>query len=211
MTPGPSRTRIKICGIRTAEMARVAVEAGAEAIGLVIDVPDSPRTISMEDAKSIAATLPPRIMAIAVVRDPDPQIVDRWPEQWFQLHGREDEGLVGVFARTKHVIKGFRFDPPEVRRWNDCPGVEILLIDGSAGGGGESFSHRQLAELMPQIAKPVALAGGLTPDNVGEAIRIVRPYGVDVSSGVESAPGVKDETLIRRFCQAVADAEEKTA
>ncbi len=207
MTPGRSRTRVKICGIRTAEMARVAVDAGAEAIGFVIDVPDSPRTLSLEQARAIAATLPPRIMAVAVVCDPDPAIIDGWPRQWFQLHGREDEQLVAVFARTMHVMKGFRFDEREVLRWNDCHGVEILLIDGSAGGGGESFSHRRLADLMPRITKPVALAGGLTPDNVAEAIRIVRPFGVDVSSGVESAPGVKDEQLIRAFCRAVAETD----
>ena len=125
---------------------------------------------------------------------------------WFQLHGQEDETTVAEFARTRHIIRGFRFDPVEVKRWNDCPGIEILLVDGATGGTGEAFCHEALAEMMPQIEKPVILAGGLTADNVGQAIRTLRPYAVDVSTGVESVPGVKDKTLIREFCLAVAEA-----
>ncbi len=196
-------TRIKICGIRSLEMARVAVEAGADAIGLVIDVPRSPRTMSLKQAQEIAGALPKIVMSVAVVQDPDPGLADAWRWSQVQLHGNEDEALIGQLARTKHIIKGFPFDPEQVRRWNDCPGVDVLLVDGSAGGGGEGFAHEALAEMMPQITKPVVLAGGLTADNVGEAIRTVRPYGVDVSSGVESAPGVKDPELIRGFCEAV--------
>ena len=89
--------------------------------------------------------------------------------------------------------------------WNDCRDVNILLVDGSAGGHGEAFRHEQLTALMPQITKPVMLAGGLTPDNVADAIRTVRPFAVDVSTGVETAPGIKDEELIRRFCRAVRE------
>lgn len=210
MTPsGPGRgaTRIKICGIQSPEMAGVAVRAGADAIGLVVDVAGSPRTISIDQAAAIARTLPPHLMVVAVLRDPDREVAERWQAStWVQLHGAEDEPLVEHFARTKHVIKGFRFDPDELRRWNDCPAVELLLVDGSAGGRGESFHHEALADLMPQISKPVVLAGGLTPDNVAEAIRTVRPFVVDVSSGVESSPGVKDEALIKRFCEAVREA-----
>ena len=205
MTPAPggNSTLIKICGIRSAEMAAVAVDAGADAIGLVIDVPDSPRTLTLDEAEAIAATLPPRIMKIAVVRDSNPEIAARWRPTWFQLHGVEDEQIVARFASTKHVIRGFRFDVDEVRRWDACPDVDILLVDGSTGGTGEAFHHEQLAALMPQITKPLVLAGGLTPDNVADAIATVRPFAVDVSSGVESAPGVKDADLIVRFCAAV--------
>jgi phosphoribosylanthranilate isomerase len=201
------RTRIKICGVRSVQTSLLALEAGADAIGLVIEVPDSPRRLTLEQAAAIAAALPPLAMAVAVTRDPDPSLAERWNGQWFQLHGDEDEELVARFARRRHVIKGIRFDPQQVRRWNRCPGVEILLIDGTQGGRGESFRHQELAAMMPEITKPVVLAGGLTPLNVAEAIRIVRPFAVDVSSGVESAPGVKDEALIRRFCQAVAEAD----
>ncbi|MHC4129724.1 MAG: phosphoribosylanthranilate isomerase, partial [Planctomycetota bacterium] len=102
-------TRVKICGITSLELARIAVEAGADAIGLVIGVPDSPRSIRLEAAEEIFRALPSLLMAVAVVQDPDPALADRWPGSWFQLHGDEDEALVGRFARTKHVIKGFRF------------------------------------------------------------------------------------------------------
>ena len=205
MTPatGGKPTLIKICGIRSAEMAAVAVDAGADAIGLVIEIPDSPRTLTLDEAEAIAASLPPRIMKIAVVRDSDPEIADRWRATWFQLHGVEDEQTVARFARTKHVMRGFRFDVDQVLRWDACPDVDILLVDGSTGGTGEPFRHEQLVALMPKITKPVVLAGGLTPDNVADAIATVRPFAVDVSSGVESAPGVKDEDLIQRFCAAV--------
>ena len=111
---------------------------------------------------------------------------------------------VAELARTKHVIKGFHFDPDELMRWNDCPHIDILLVDGSAGGLGEGFDHEALAALMPKITKPVIVAGGLRSDNVAQAIRAVRPFAVDVSSGVESAPGVKDPELVRQFCAAVA-------
>ncbi|MHC4710262.1 MAG: phosphoribosylanthranilate isomerase [Planctomycetota bacterium] len=200
-------TRVKICGITSPELARAAVEAGADAIGMVIDVPHSPRSIGFDAAREIHEAVPAPVMSIAVVQDPDPSLADRWSGTWFQLHGDEDEALVGRFARAKHVIKGFRFDPDQVKRWNDCRHVEILLIDGSSGGRGEAFRHEELAALMPQIYKPVVLAGGLTPQNVAPAIRAVRPFAVDVSSGVESSPGVKDPQLIKEFCAAVAEAD----
>ncbi len=201
-----ARTRIKICGIKSAEMAHAAVEAGADAIGFVIDVPESPRSITLDQAVAIAATVPPLIMAVAVVKDPERDLAERWPHPWIQLHGNEDEDLAGHFARTKHVIKGFAFDPAAVMRWNDCRHIDALFIDGPRGGRGEPFDHAALVEMMPQISKPVAIAGGLNADNVAEAIRAVRPFAVDVSSSVESAPGVKDPELIRRFCEAVAAA-----
>jgi phosphoribosylanthranilate isomerase len=201
-------TRVKICGITSVELAGNAVEAGADAIGLVIGVPESPRSIPFEAAETIFKAVPPLVMSVAVVQEPDPALADRWAGAWLQLHGDEDEALVGRIARTKHVIKGFRFDPQQVKRWNDCPHVDILLVDGSAGGRGEAFRHEELAKLMPQISKPVLLAGGLTPQNVGPAIRAVRPFAVDVSSGVESSPGVKDPQLIRQFCEAVAAADK---
>ena len=200
-------TRIKICGITSIEMAQVAMDAQADAIGLVVDVSNSPRCLSLEQANAIAKTLPPQAMTVVVLQDARPELVERLPGTWVQLHGNEDEKLVAHFAKTKHVIKGFRFDPEQVLRWNACPGVEVLLIDGSTGGQGDLLDHQALAEMMPQIEKPVILAGGLTADNVAQAIRTVRPFAVDVSSGVESSPGVKDAGLIRRFCRAVRDAD----
>lgn len=207
-SPAFRTTRIKICGITSIEMAAVAVDAGAESIGLVIDVADSPRCLAIGQAQAIAQALPPAVMSIAVLQDPPDALTEQWTGSWVQLHGSEDEALICRFARTKHIIRGFRFDPEQVLRWNACQGVEVLLIDGSTGGQGDLLDHQALAEMMPQIEKPVILAGGLTADNVAQAIRIVHPFAVDVSSGVESSPGVKDAGLIRRFCQAVRDADE---
>lgn len=200
-------TRVKICGIRSAETAAAAVEAGADAVGLVVDIPQSPRCLTVAEAIEIAATLPRRVMSIAVMQDPPADLVDQWQGSWVQLHGEEDEAFVAHCARSKHVIRGFRFDPAAVRRWNDCPEVDVVLIDGSAGGAGEAFRHEALAAMMPQLDKPIILAGGLTPDNVRAAIAALHPFAVDVSSGVESSPGVKDPELIRAFCRAVAEAD----
>ncbi len=206
-SPAFRTTRIKVCGITSVEMAQVAMDAQADAIGLVVDVPNSPRCLSLEQANAIAKTLPPQAMTVVVLQDARPELVERLPGTWVQLHGSEDEAFTCRFARTKHIIRGFRFDPEQVLRWNACQGVEVLLIDGSTGGQGDLLDHQALAEMMPQIEKPVILAGGLTADNVAQAIRTVRPFAVDVSSGVESSPGVKDAGLIRRFCQAVRDAD----
>ena len=207
-TPEAHRTLIKICGIRTPEMAQIAVTAGADAIGLVIGVPRSPRNLTLSQAVTIAGPLPRRVMVVAVFQDPSATLVEGWKGAWVQLHGNEDEELIGRVGRTKHVIKGLQFDTEQVLRFNDCRDVDILLIDGSSGGRAGGFDHQTLADLMPQISKPIIVAGGLTPQNVTDAIRIVHPLGVDVSSGVESSPGVKDAGLVNRFCQAVAEAEK---
>ncbi len=200
-------TRIKICGITSVEMAEVAIAAGADAIGLVVDVPKSPRCLIASQAQDIARTLPAQAMIVAVLQDASPEIAEDLPGTWVQLHGDEDEQLVAQFAQSKHVIKGFRFDAQQVLRWNADPHVDVLLIDGSAGGEGEAFNHQKLAEMMPQIDKPIILAGGLNATNVASAIGTVHPFCVDVSSAVESTPGAKDRKLIREFCDAVARAD----
>ncbi len=206
MTPR-SRTRVKICGIRSVEIAEVALAAGADAVGLVVEVPGSPRSLSLEEAQRLARALPKALMTIAVFKDPPAELVERWPGTWVQLHGDEDEALVRRAARGKHVVKGLRFDAEAVKRWSACPHVDVLLVDGPAGGSGRAFDHGALAALLPGIEKPVIVAGGLTAGNVGRAIRAVRPFAVDVSSGVESGPGEKDPDLIRRFCRSVAEAD----
>ena len=207
---GFHRTRIKICGITSMAMAEAAVDAGADAIGLVFST-DSPRAVLPGAAYRIAASLPPFVSALGVFCNPPDPELRAWPGQWVQLHGDEDEHQLRRVAQTKRTVKGFRFDPDQVRRWNGCQYVNSLLIDGSTGGRGRAFHHPELAELMPHLHKPIILAGGLTPQNVGEAIRIVRPFGVDVSSGVEKSRGVKDAKLIRRFCEAVRKADREKA
>lgn len=200
------RTRVKICGITSMEVAVVATDAGADAIGLVF-VPKSPRYVLPGPAQRIARATPPLISTIGVFMNPSDPDLQNWRGQWVQLHGQEEESQISRIALNRRVIKGFRFDRAQARRWDSCPHVAALLIDA-----GQSDGHNwdELADMMSSLNSPVILAGGLTPENVGEAIRVVRPYGVDVSSGVESSRGVKEPSLIREFCQAVREADSPT-
>jgi phosphoribosylanthranilate isomerase len=200
------RTRIKICGVTSIEIAQTAADAGADAIGLVF-VPDSPRYVLPGPAQRIARSLPPLMSAIGVFVNPSDPDLQNWRGQWVQLHGQEEESQTARVAQTRRIIKGVRFDQNLIRKWDRSPHVSALLIDGSAGGMGEAFDHRALSDLLSEIKTPVILAGGLTMQNVGDAIRMLRPFGVDVSSGVESSRGVKDAGMIREFCGAVRDAD----
>lgn len=222
------RIRIKICGITSLDLAKCAVEAGVDALGLVF-AEGSPRRISIDTAEEIVHWLPPLVTVVGVfqlshsgsgnssnrpssINNRQPTIVNRDLEQWkqmahwVQLHGDESEQVVKQVARTSRVIRGFRFDEAQVRKWDQSPHVRMLLIDGDAPGRGRGFKHAELAALMSRLAKPVMLAGGLSIANVGDAIRTVRPYAVDVSSGVETEPGVKSPELINAFCAAVREA-----
>jgi phosphoribosylanthranilate isomerase len=202
------RTRIKICGITSVDMALVAADAGADAIGLVF-VPQSPRYVLPGPAQRIAKALPPLLSAVGVFLNPSDPDLANWRGSWVQMHGNEEEPQLARVAQNRRIIKGLRFDRAQVRRWEKCPHVTGLLIDGSEGGDGKTFNHELLAEILPSLSTPVILAGGLSPQNVGEAIRLLRPFGVDVSSGVESSRGVKDAGLIREFCAAVREADAK--
>lgn len=206
------RTRIKVCGITSAKAAAAAVEAGADVLGFVF-VPGTPRYVEPEAAFAIMATLPPMVGTVGVFRDATlEQFIETeqvCPTDWSQLHGGEPERLVRDCG--PRVIRGFRFAPgtiaAELARWDAIEEVEAILVDGSAGGEGESFGWAALVDPMRAITTPVIIAGGLHAGNVGEAIRACRPYAVDVSSGVESAPGVKDAERLRAFCRAVREAD----
>ena len=203
------RVRVKICGVRTEEIAQVAADAGADAIGFVL-VAASPRSIDAPLARAIADTLPPWVAPVAVVADmPGAAIVDAWPSGWVQLHGHEHD-VAGELA-NRAVIKVLTAasivdGADELLRWDDHPGARALLVDAPRAGSGEAFDLAPLARIRDRLRKPLILAGGLTARNVGDAIRAVRPWAVDVSSGVESSRGVKDVGAIRDFCRAVRDA-----
>ena len=219
------RTRIKICGVRDPQTARVAAAAGADAIGLNF-VEGSPRQVSINQAQQIVGALPGFIEPVPVFVDADPvQIRDtasRLGISTVQLHGDETPQDAAALAPLR-VIKALPFDTDRlldrIETWRrNCNNLVGLLIDtppptsnpdpAHRGGSGTSFDWRALAASLP--ADPPAtssvgiiLAGGLTPANVGQAIGAVRPFAVDVSSGIESSRGVKDPGLIERFCEAV--------
>jgi phosphoribosylanthranilate isomerase len=205
--PKKTRTRIKICGITSVAMAQAAVDAGADAIGIVF-APGSPRHVLPGLAMQIARSLPPMVGAVGVFRNPTDADVLNWRGQWVQLHGSEDESQASRLGlQHRRIIKGIAFDATQIVKWDNSQHVTALLIDSATPGSGAAFDHEALAQLMPALRTPVILAGGLTAETVGEAIRVVRPFGVDVSSGVESSKGVKDAGLIRAFCAAVRAAD----
>ncbi|MCH2153813.1 MAG: phosphoribosylanthranilate isomerase [Phycisphaerales bacterium] len=208
MTPwrqpeAPLSTRIKICGIQDPDMALIAVDAGASAIGLVSHKA-SPRHLESVEIQTIMNELPEDVPAVQVFVDPTAETMSQ-VQGWIQLHGEESEQVVAQ-ARGP-VVRGISFSPEAVRRWNACSSVDLLLIDGPGKGAGRTFDHDQLLELQSEISKPIVLAGGLDPDTVGDAITALRPWGVDVSSGVESGRGIKDPARIRAFCEAVRAAD----
>lgn len=210
---------MKICGIRDHGAAEAAAAAGADAIGFIF-ASGSPRLIDPDEAFEIMMVLPPLVQTVAVTRDLSvdafSELEQRCPTNLNQLHGTESEKTVR--ACGPNVIKAFRYDGAtigtQLRRWGAVDEVDAVLIDGSEGGEGTALDWAALAEHLGAARgegfdKPIILAGGLSPDNVGAAIAAVRPYAVDVSSGVESSPGVKDHGAIRAFGAAVraADAE----
>ncbi|MCK4872958.1 MAG: phosphoribosylanthranilate isomerase [Phycisphaerales bacterium] len=202
------RTRIKICGIRDLDDAAAAIQAGADAIGLVF-VESSPRHITPDAAAEIAMAMPPFVQSVGLVANMSPRAAEHAAitaqVNWLQVHGNETEAQLSSISAP--IIRGFVFDAEQVRRWNACDAVDALLVDGSTGGQGQAFEWDALAAMMDEIDKPVIVAGGLTAENVAHAIHAVQPWAVDVSSGVETARGVKNPALMAEFCQAVREAD----
>jgi len=201
------RTRIKICGITRPEDARMAVELGADAIGLVFYAP-SPRSIGPEQARAIIAAISPFVTIVGLFVDPAPEQVEsvlrRCSLGLLQFHGDEAPDFCRGFGLP--YIKAARVgtDADLVQYLSRYHAAQGWLLDAYHdqlyGGTGESFDWK----LIPRdLARPVILSGGLTPDNVGAAVRQVGPWAVDVSSGVESAKGVKDAAKIAAFIAGV--------
>ncbi|MBT8486917.1 MAG: phosphoribosylanthranilate isomerase [Phycisphaerales bacterium] len=204
------RTRIKICGLTTPAAATAAVDAGADAVGLVF-ASGSPRCIDAKTAAAIRSSIPIFVRTVCVYRDAPIEDIaaTRGPADLLQLHGDEDDAYLRRLGEP--VIRGFAYEPDALRRWDECPGVAALLVDGVTPGGGAAFDHDAITPRASTLSKPLILAGGLTPENVGVAVQRVRPFAVDVSSGVESSPGVKDPGRIAAFCDAVRRADAAAA
>jgi phosphoribosylanthranilate isomerase len=193
---------VKICGITSEEDALLAVAMGADAVGFTFA--PSPRQIAAGRAADIAKRLPPEILTVGVFRDEAPErvveIVQTAGLAAAQLHGHESaEATRFVRSRVRVVIKAFPGGDPELRHAPDYA-ADIVLLDSASPGSGRVFDW-SLAEGAPSGLR-LMLAGGLNPDNVGDAIRRVRPWGVDVASGVEASPGVKDPVALRAFVNA---------
>jgi phosphoribosylanthranilate isomerase len=201
------RTRIKICGITRVEDARAAAELGADAIGLVFYAP-SPRNVGVDEARAIVASLPPFVTAVGLFVDPAHDQVEVVLQHCslglLQFHGDETPGFCGGFGLPYIKAARVRADADLVQYLSPYHAAQGWLLDAYHerlyGGSGESFDW----SLIPRdLARPVILSGGLTPDNVGAAVRQVRPWAVDVSSGVESAKGIKDAARIAAFIAGV--------
>jgi len=189
-----------------------AVDIGADAIGLVFHAPSS-RAVEIEQARRLLSLLPPFVTGVALFVDAQSDFVravlDRAPFDSLQFHGEEPPDYCGAFGRP--WIKVIRMRP-ETNLQAQCErytGARGLLLDtydpATAGGTGRRFDW----ELVPEwLAPRIILAGGLTPDNVAEAVRRVGPYAVDVSGGVESAKGVKDRAKMEAFLQGVRDGDK---
>jgi len=199
-----SVTHVKICGLKTIADALMCVEAGASAIGLNF-VPASARRVTVLEAREIARAVRGRALVVGVVADlsvAEMRALAADAElECLQLHG--DEAPATVSALLPHAYKAVRVGTAaDVERARAFPGEHVLVdarVEGALGGTGKTLDWSLVAALARE--RNLTLAGGLTPDNVAGAIRAVRPYCVDVASGVESAPGSKDPLKVRAFVE----------
>jgi len=201
------RTRVKICGITRVEDALAAARAGADAIGLVFYA-QSPRAVSVEQARAVVQALPPYITTVGLFVDAAPQeiraVLTELPLDLLQFHGNESPEACRGHGRP--YVKALRMregmDLTDLARsYNDAVGILVdSYVEGVPGGTGQSFDW---SRLPGGLSFPLILAGGLTPDNVAAAVAQVRPWAVDVSGGVEAAPGVKDAAKIEAFIRGV--------
>ncbi|MBK9394759.1 MAG: phosphoribosylanthranilate isomerase [Uliginosibacterium sp.] len=204
------RTRTKICGLTRVDDVKAAVEAGADAIGLVF-YPSSPRAVDIEQAVKLCAVVPPFVSIVGLFVNASTShvqdVLSALPISLLQFHGEEEAAYCESFGRAylkaARVRQGFDLLDYAARYPSACGLLVDAWVDGY-GGGGHAFDWRLLPS---RFDRPLVLAGGLTPENVGEAIKLVRPWAVDVSSGVELSKGVKDRALINAFIAGVRDAD----
>ena len=207
-------TRVKICGITSQRDAAAACSAGADAIGLVFYA-RSPRHVSIEDASAIALAVPPFVSRVALFKDASAEEVEAVlasvEVDLLQFHGSEAPVFCRSFGRPYIKALGLKgvadIEAAISQGEKDYDEARALLLDGHApgedGGSGEALDWASLV----RASKPLILAGGLEPGNVRRAIELVRPYAVDVSSGVEASPGIKDADRMSAFLREVAAAD----
>jgi phosphoribosylanthranilate isomerase len=196
--------RVKICGVTNVEDALAAVDAGADALGIMF-YESSPRIVAVKVAADILRQLPPFVAKVGVFVNAEEESVRRAIGECgidtLQFHGDETPEFCRKFSPLK-IFKAFRMENLESLRALPGYRTDAWLLDsfvaGKPGGTGAKFNWELAAE-SKKLGRPIILAGGLTPENVADAVRKVRPFAVDVSSGVESAPGRKDHAKVREF------------
>lgn len=208
------RTRIKICGITREADLDAAAAAGADAVGFVL-YERSPRFVDLARAQVLARRLPPFVTPVCLLVNAEPgqvrAVVEALPQALLQFHGDETpaqcDSAGHPYLRAARMTPGFDL----LDFAGQYANAQALLLDAHVdgyGGGGKVFDW---SLIPPNVPTPVVLSGGLNPANVIDGVLHVRPWAVDVSSGVESAKGIKDAALIRRFCDAVREADARMA
>jgi len=206
-------TRIKCCGMTRVGDALLAARLGADAVGLVFTA-RSKRQVTLARAREIVAALPPFVTTVALFMDDDAaqvrQVLDDVRPTLLQFHGDENDDWCAQFDHPFLKAIAMGQGVAALSRLHDFPHAAGLLLDGhaagEAGGSGKVFDWSLLPD---SLAQPVVLAGGLHAGNVGAAVRAVRPWAVDVASGVESAPGIKDPDKLEAFIRAVRAADRE--
>ena len=209
-----TKTRIKICGLTREADVDDAIEAGADALGFVLYA-KSPRHVTLDRAAALVARLPPFVTPVLLVVNASPHELrlagEALPQALLQFHGDETPEQCAApgrpWLRAARMAPGFDLLDFAAR----FHGAQALLLDAHVegyGGGGKVFDWSQLP---PSVPLPVVLSGGLNPANVTDGVLTVRPWAVDVSSGVEVSKGVKSAPLMRRFCNAVREADDRLA
>ncbi len=212
-SPEPTRTRVKVCGLTNRGDAAFAIEHGADWLGFIVHG-DSPRRIDARQVAAILATLP-RVEAVAVMVAPSPaqalELASLAGASRIQLHGIDSSAWPADFPVPLHVSVGV--DERGALTAPLPPDTHLLHLDtsrgGREGGTGQPFPWSIASDLAR--TRSLVLAGGLGPDNVAEALRIVRPFAVDASSRLEASPGIKDPERVRRFLDAVREHDAQDA
>lgn len=207
----PTRTRVKICGITRLEDAQAAIAAGTDALGFVF-YPPSPRYITPAAAAALIRALPPFVTCVGLVVNPAAEevhsLLNQVPLDLLQFHGEETDEFCEQFAKPWIKAVAVKQGDDIRAAINQYPHARALLLDtwhpDLKGGTGQTFNWQLIPE---QCEKPIILAGGLTPTNVVDAIKMAQPFAVDVSGGVESAKGIKSAGLIAQFIAATAQQE----
>ncbi|WP_207587813.1 phosphoribosylanthranilate isomerase [Halomontanus rarus] len=218
-----TRTRVKVCGLTREDDLETAIAAGADAIGVICDVSvDTLREVSVERAAELVAAVPPFVTAVLVTMPPDPDraidLLERVQPDAVQVHGTlspaELETVRAGTDPTLSVLSVVDADDLETATAYDDV-VDALVVDSvdAEGGGGTGQTHdwERTRDATADLESPVVLAGGLTPENVVDAVRTVDPFAVDVASGVEERGGIKDSDAVRSFVERVTDGRRSSS